>query len=89
MLAALAGECARATFFLVGRSSAKFPELVRRIAALGHTIAHHSFSHPIISKISFEQAKEDIELGIAADEMALNGVWIRPPVGAFLSLSLF
>lgn len=77
VLAALVRECARATFFLVGRSSAKFPELVRRIAALGHTIAHHSWSHPIISKLSFEQAKEDIELGVAADEMALNGIWNR------------
>lgn len=60
VLAALARECVRATFFLVGRSSAKFPELVRRTGALAHTIAHHSWSHPIISKISFKQAKEDI-----------------------------
>lgn len=42
VLAALAQECARATFFLVGRSSAEFPELVRRMAAQGHTVAHHS-----------------------------------------------
>ncbi|MGY4501324.1 hypothetical protein ACVWYH_005255 [Bradyrhizobium sp. GM24.11] len=69
VLAALAQECARATFFLVGRSSEEFPELVRRMAAQGHTVAHHSWSHPMMSKIPFEQAKEDIERGIAAVEM--------------------
>src|SRR5215470_11183208 len=72
VLAALAQECVRATFFLVGRSSAESPELVRRIAAEGHTIGHHSFSHPMTSHLSFERAKEDIDRGIAADEMALN-----------------
>lgn len=61
VLAALAQECVRATFFLVGKSSAEFPELVRRIAAEGHTVAHHSWSHPMMSQISFEQAKEDID----------------------------
>lgn len=66
VLAALAQECVRATFFLIGRSSAQFPELVRGIAARGHTIAHHSWSHPMISRISFERAKENIELACDA-----------------------
>ncbi|MFH0303025.1 polysaccharide deacetylase family protein [Bradyrhizobium sp. 31Argb] len=74
VLSALGAECVRATFFLVGRSSAEFPDLVRRIAAEGHTAAHHSWSHPMMSKIPFEQAKDDIDRGIAADELALNGV---------------
>ncbi|MGY4412321.1 peptidoglycan/xylan/chitin deacetylase (PgdA/CDA1 family) [Bradyrhizobium sp. LB7.1] len=89
MLAALARECVRPTFFLVGRSSAKYPDLVRRIAALGYTMAHHSWSHPIISKISFEQAKEDIEFGIAADETSLNGFWIRTRSAPFFRFPYF
>lgn len=79
VLAALAQECVRATFFLVGRSSAEFPDLVRRIAAEGHTVAHHSWSHPMMSQMSFEQAMEDIDRGIAADEMALNGAPSKTP----------
>jgi peptidoglycan/xylan/chitin deacetylase (PgdA/CDA1 family) len=42
ILAALAQECVRATFFLIGRSASAHPELVRRMAAEGHTIAHHT-----------------------------------------------
>src|SRR3954454_19180257 len=37
VLAALAHECVLATFFLIGRSASEHPELVRRIAAQGHT----------------------------------------------------
>lgn len=89
VLAALAQECVRATFFLVGRSSAEFPDLVRRIAAEGHTVAHHSWSHPMMSQISFEQAKEDIDRGIAADEMALNGTSTKTPSTPFFRFPYF
>ncbi|MDA9505828.1 polysaccharide deacetylase [Bradyrhizobium sp. CCBAU 11386] len=89
VLAALAHECARATFFLVGRSAAEFPALVRRIAAQGHTIAHHSWSHPMMSKIPFEQAKEAIDRGIAAVEMTLNGVSTKTPSTPFFRFPYF
>ena len=45
VLATLARECVRATFFMIGKPASEHPELVRRIAALGHTVAHHSWSH--------------------------------------------
>ncbi|OAF07247.1 polysaccharide deacetylase [Bradyrhizobium centrolobii] len=89
VLAALAHECVRATFFLVGKSSAAFPELVRGVAAQGHTIAHHTWSHPMLSKISVAQAKEDIDLGIAADEMALNGASRTTPSTPFFRFHYF
>lgn len=38
-----AGACA--TFFIVGREAAKYPELVRRIVAEGHEIGNHSYFH--------------------------------------------
>jgi len=40
VLAALAQQCARATFFLIGKPASEHPDLVRRIAAEGHTIGH-------------------------------------------------
>src|SRR5215467_10554000 len=89
VLAALAQECVRATFFLVGKSSAEFPDLVRRIAAQGHTVAHHSWSHPMASKLTPEKMKEDIDRGIAADEMALNGVSTRTPSTPFFRFPYF
>ena len=36
---------ARATFFMVGERAARHPDLVRRVAAAGHEIGNHSFSH--------------------------------------------
>ncbi|MBR0726946.1 polysaccharide deacetylase family protein [Bradyrhizobium manausense] len=89
VLAALAQECVRATFFLIGQSSAEFPDLVRRIAAEGHTVAHHSWSHPMTSKIPFEQAKENFDRGIAADEAALNGVSTNTPSTPFFRFPYF
>ncbi len=46
ILAALKTECVKATFFLIGRNAAAQPALVKREIAEGHTVGHHSFSHP-------------------------------------------
>ncbi|WP_247485685.1 polysaccharide deacetylase family protein [Bradyrhizobium sp. 193] len=46
-----------AAFFVVGKSSAAFPELVRAFSPQGHTIAYHARSHPMSSNVSFEQMK--------------------------------
>lgn len=89
VLTALAQECVRATFFLVGKSSAQFPELVRRAAAQGHTFAHLTWSHSMASKISFEKAKEDIDRGIAADEMAFHGISTIAPSTPFFRFPNF
>ena len=43
VLAALAHQCVKATFFMVGRMAAAYPEMVRLTAELGHTTAtYHS-----------------------------------------------
>src|ERR1700740_973602 len=43
VLDALAGECVKATFFLVGRNAEAFPDLVKREITDGHTVAHHTY----------------------------------------------
>ncbi|TLG73730.1 polysaccharide deacetylase family protein [Methylocystis sp. B8] len=74
VLDALAKECARVTFFLIGRNAEGLPALVKRAAAEGHTIGHHSYSHPdkTLRLMSEEAAKADIEKGIAAVNKALG-----------------
>jgi peptidoglycan/xylan/chitin deacetylase (PgdA/CDA1 family) len=79
VLEALARECAKATFFLIGKNAEAEPDLVRRIAAEGHTVGHHSWSHPFMKQIKIDASVEDINRGIAADEMALNGVATTVP----------
>jgi peptidoglycan/xylan/chitin deacetylase (PgdA/CDA1 family) len=72
VLAALARECVRATFFLVGKPASERPNLVRRIAAEGHTVGHHSWMHRSLMRIKPSETTEEIDLGILAVEMALH-----------------
>jgi peptidoglycan/xylan/chitin deacetylase (PgdA/CDA1 family) len=71
VLAALKHECALATFFLVGRNVAAHPELARRELAEGHSIGHHSYSHPLLNRMAPAKAEAEIDRGIAEDEFAL------------------
>ncbi|WP_454646800.1 polysaccharide deacetylase family protein [Bradyrhizobium liaoningense] len=79
VLAALANECVRATFFLIGQHAAEYPDMVKRIAREGHTVGHHTWSHPFMAHIPFDKSKADIDRGIAADEMALHGTSTTTP----------
>ncbi len=75
VLDALAEECVKATFFLIGRNAEALPGLVRREVAEGHTVAHHTFSHPAATmrRLSETAAKDDIDKGFAADDKAAYG----------------
>ena len=84
VLKALAHECVKATFFFLGINAAEYPELAQRAYDEGHTIGYHTFSHPNVEQISFEKAKADINLGIAAVKDALGenrrpAPFYRPP----------
>lgn len=74
VLDALAKECARATFFLIGLNAESQPALVKRTAAEGHSIGHHSYSHPdrTLRLMREADAKADIDKGIAAVNKALG-----------------
>ncbi len=75
VLDSLAKECVKATFFLVGHNSEAFPELVKREVAEGHTVAHHTFSHPEVTMrgLTASAARADILRGIQADDIAAYG----------------
>ena len=62
---------APATFFLIGRNAAANPQLVRRMGAEGHTVAHHTMNHPwTLRQRSFDVGMRDIEEGIRAVQAA-------------------
>lgn len=75
ILDALKAECVQATFFLIGQNAQAHPALAKRILAEGHTVAHHSMTHPAatLAKIPYPAAVAEIEKGIAADEIATYG----------------
>ena len=75
VLDALKAQCAKATFFLIGRNAEANPTLARREFAEGHTVGHHSWSHPwrTLRGISAEAAVEEMRRGVAADQKAATG----------------
>jgi peptidoglycan/xylan/chitin deacetylase (PgdA/CDA1 family) len=83
VLAALARECVHATFFLIGKPASEHPALVRRIAAEGHTIGHHTWTHRSLMQINPGETTEEIDHGISAVEMALHGVATTTPSTPF------
>lgn len=83
VLDALKHECVRATFFLLGRNVAAAPGIVRREAAEGHSIGHHSYSHPLLGRMTPAKAEAEIDRGIAADELALHGKRSNRPTTPF------
>jgi peptidoglycan/xylan/chitin deacetylase (PgdA/CDA1 family) len=72
VLKALAQECVRATFFLIGKPASEHPDLVRRIAADGHTVGHHTWLHRSLMRIKPSETTDEIDHGILAVEMALH-----------------
>ena len=89
ILAALAQECVRATFFLIGKPASEHPELVRRMAAEGHTVAHHTWTHHNLKYMKPEAAIGEIDKGIAAVEAALHGKATTTPSTPFFRFPFF
>ena len=72
VLAALAAQCTKALFFPIGKHSMWHPEILKQVAAAGHTIGSHTWSHADLSKKSLQEAKDEIEKGISAVNWALG-----------------
>lgn len=83
VLDALKRECVLATFFLIGRNTQAHPQIARRELAEGHSLGHHTFSHPLLSHLPLDKAQADIDRGIAADEWALYGRRSSDPTTPF------
>ena len=72
VLAALDQHCTKATFFPIGKHALWHPEILKDVAAAGHTIGSHTWSHANIGKLKGEKATEEIEKGISAVALALG-----------------
>jgi peptidoglycan/xylan/chitin deacetylase (PgdA/CDA1 family) len=79
VLDALKRECVQASFFLLGRNALAHPELARRELTEGHTVAHHTFSHPLLGRMPVTAAEAEIDRGFAAVDTALYGRADRMP----------
>jgi peptidoglycan/xylan/chitin deacetylase (PgdA/CDA1 family) len=72
VLKALHEECVRAVFFIIGKHATYYPDILKQIAAEGHTVGSHTWSHKDLSKKTVEEATEEIEKGISAIKVSLG-----------------
>lgn len=64
VLAVLARHRAKATFFVLGREAAAYPELVETTRAQGHTIGNHTWDHPMLTKLPPQRIRQEIFSGV-------------------------
>jgi peptidoglycan/xylan/chitin deacetylase (PgdA/CDA1 family) len=73
----------KATFFVNGSKVTRYPELAAEILAQGHTLANHSYSHPMFAAFKRTQAMakeiEATQSGLRA--LGVEAMAYRPPVG--------
>jgi peptidoglycan-N-acetylglucosamine deacetylase len=84
LLDVLARHEVKATFFLIGKHVAAKPEIARRIAAAGHTIGNHTYTHPNLFFCSAARIRQELTdcgkaMGQAVGE---HSKLFRPPFGA-------
>jgi peptidoglycan/xylan/chitin deacetylase (PgdA/CDA1 family) len=72
VLKALADQCTKALFFPIGKHAMWHPEILKQVAAAGHTIGSHTWSHADLSKLTIDQAKEEFERGVSTVRAALG-----------------
>lgn len=75
----------KALFFCVGNNINKNNKLTKVILENGHTIGNHTFNHKVLNKLSYKNAKEEIE---KTNSLLLNKFgdkirFFRPPHGKF------
>lgn len=77
LLATFADREVTATFFVLGWVAERYPELIRRIAAGGHEIACHGYSHQLI----YNQSRERFRDETFRSKTLLEDIVQRPVIG--------
>jgi peptidoglycan/xylan/chitin deacetylase (PgdA/CDA1 family) len=74
VLKALADQCTTGIFFAIGKHATYHPEILKQVAAAGHTIGAHTWSHANLNskKMTEQLAKDEIEKGFSAVKWALG-----------------
>lgn len=75
-----------ATFFLVGEKFAGNELLIKEMAASGHEIGNHTFSHPDLTVLSTQQLQKEIQLTEEKLKKILPDYpiqYVRPPYGRY------
>ncbi|MFH8988007.1 polysaccharide deacetylase family protein [Streptomyces sp. NPDC017940] len=75
----------RAMFFVCGEMAASHPDLLREMAADGHVIGNHTWSHPLLTRLTRAGIRRQMERTCEVVEAVAGTppVWFRAPYGAW------
>ncbi|MBN6185779.1 polysaccharide deacetylase family protein [Aneurinibacillus sp. BA2021] len=85
ILSTLEKEKVKATFFLDGSWTKKYPDEAKKIAAAGHEIGSHAYSHPNMSQLSLTQMEQEITKtnAVIKEATGITPTLFAPPSGDF------
>ena len=71
------------TFFVIGDSANRYPNIVKREYAEGHQIGNHTFTHPAFENISRAEIKWQLNLTerLLESTLGVKSILFRPPYG--------
>jgi peptidoglycan-N-acetylglucosamine deacetylase len=83
LLEVLARYDVPATFFLIGSRVQQRPDIVREVAAAGHVVGNHTFTHPLLTLKSSSEIRRELSACRAAlqDAIGQHSNLFRPPFG--------
>lgn len=83
LLEILAKHKVHATFFMIGHFVRERPDIARAVAAAGHIIGNHTFTHPLLTfKSAAETRSELVDCRSALqDAIGEHSALFRPPFG--------
>lgn len=76
---------AKGTFFMLGSRVKEYPDLAVRIRDEGHELGNHSWSHPLLTRISADKVAQEINstVDIIEQTTGQKPTVFRPPYGGF------
>ncbi len=85
VLRVLSGYGVPATFFVLGERVAESPEMVRRIAAEGHELAIHGWSHAAFTELDTDALASEVSRTreLLRDVTSVECADVRPPYGRY------
>ncbi|MGA5899114.1 polysaccharide deacetylase family protein [Streptomyces venetus] len=85
ILDTLAAYDVRAMFFVCGEMAADHKELLARMADEGHVVGNHTWSHPLLTRLSRRQIHSEMARtsDVIEDAYGERPEWFRAPYGAW------
>ncbi|KAB8239482.1 chitin deacetylase [Aspergillus alliaceus] len=72
---------ARSTFFMIGDGSQAYPDVIQRMRREGHQVASHTYDHPSLPSLSYDQTVQQMTRLEAVLQPAMGDIptYMRPP----------